>query len=340
MPEVSLPDWERFLSEKPQAHFLQTGEWGELKSAFGWEPARLVNQGVGAQVLFRRLPLGFTIAYVPKAAPEVLAGQANMQFWGELDDLCRRRRAILCKIEPDAWEAPPTPMPPPPLPPGATALRQVPSAHSIQPRRTIVVDLHGSEASMLSRMKPKCRYNIGLARKKGVSVETWTDLAGFHRMLESTSRRDNFSVHTEAYYARAYKLFRPAGLCELFVARYEGNPLAALMVFTRGGRAWYVYGGSEDAERERMPNYLLQWEAMRWARERGCETYDLWGVPDEDADTLEAHFRERHDGLWGVYRFKRGFGGELRRAAPSVDRVYIAWLYPLYVRLAGTGGGA
>ncbi len=311
-----------------------------MKSAFGWEPVRLVNDGVGAQVLFRRLPLGFTIAYVPKADLGIMQGDASLAFWDELDKLCRARRAIFCKIEPDAWETPQTQIPSPPLSPVAAAVRQVPSSHSIQPRRTVVVDLRGSEASILNRMKPKCRYNIGLARKKGVSVETWTDLAEFHRMLESTSRRDAFSVHTESYYVRAYELFHPGGLCELFVARYEGRPLAALMIFARGGRAWYVYGGSADAERERMPNYLLQWEAMRWARERGCEAYDLWGVPDKDADTLEAHFQKRQDGLWGVYRFKRGFGGELRRAAQSVDRVHVAWLYPLYVRLAGGGGGA
>jgi lipid II:glycine glycyltransferase (peptidoglycan interpeptide bridge formation enzyme) len=80
-----------------------------------------------------------------------------------------------------------------------------------------------------------------------------------------------------------------------------------------------------------MPNYLLQWEAMRWARSRGCEEYDLWGVPDEDEPTLEAGFAGRDDGLWGVYRFKRGFGGQLRRAAQSMDRVYNPLLYRAYL---------
>ena len=95
------------------------------------------------------------------------------------------------------------------------------------------------------------------------------------------------------------------------MAESEGQPLAALMVFTRGARAWYVYGGSTDLQREKMPNYLLQWEAMRWARARGCTEYDLWGVPDEDEAVLEDGFADRSDGLWGVYRFKRGFGGEV-----------------------------
>jgi peptidoglycan pentaglycine glycine transferase (the first glycine) len=340
MPEVSLADWASFLSEKPDAHFLQTGEWGELKSAFGWDPIRIVTSGVGAQVLFRRLALGFSIAYIPKADLGVAFSDASPAFWAELDALCHARHAILCKMEPDAWEPSDSPMPAPPPSPTASGIRQVYSPHSIQPRRTVVVRLGGPEVSILSRMKPKCRYNIGLARKKGVSVEAWTDLAGFHQMLQSTSRRDSFPVHSEKYYRRAYELFRPIGLCELFVARYEGRPLAALMVFARGSRAWYVYGGSADVERERMPNYLLQWEAMRWASERGCEAYDLWGVPDEDPGTLEAQFQERRDGLWGVYRFKRGFGGELQRSAQAVDRVYAPWLYPAYVRLAGGRGSA
>jgi Uncharacterized protein involved in methicillin resistance len=93
---------------------------------------------------------------------------------------------------------------------------------------------------------------------------------------------------------------------------------SSVPVFARGRRAWYVYGASNDQERNRMPTYLLQWEAMRWARARGAEEYDLWGVPDADEETLEAHFTERSDGLWGVYRFKRGFGGQVKRAAQAV----------------------
>jgi lipid II:glycine glycyltransferase (peptidoglycan interpeptide bridge formation enzyme) len=98
-----------------------------------------------------------------------------------------------------------------------------------------------------------------------------------------------------------------------------------------------VYGGSSEMERERMPNYLLQWEAMRWAKARGCEEYDLWGVPDESQEALEAHFAERSDGLWGVYRFKRGFGGDVRRAVQASDRVYRPLLYRLYLlRISGS----
>ncbi|MFN8426455.1 MAG: peptidoglycan bridge formation glycyltransferase FemA/FemB family protein [Anaerolineales bacterium] len=128
------------------------------------------------------------------------------------------------------------------------------------------------------------------------------------------------------------------GLGEILLAEYEGKPLAALFVARNGNRAYYLYGASTDEERNRMPTYLLQWEAMKWAKARGCEEYDLWGVPDEDEATLEANFETRHDGLWGVYRFKRGFGGELKRAVQALDRVYNPLLYWAYLKFIGSRG--
>jgi len=340
MPAVSLAEWQRYLSARPNAHFLQTGEWGELKSAFGWEPVRLVANGIGAQVLFRKLPLGLTIGYVPKLGLEADSQSLMQELVEELDRLCGARHAIACKIEPDAWESAGKEPAAATALQGAAEIRQVSSTRSIQPRRTLVVDLRRTEEQILGGMKPKCRYNVRLAGKKGVSVEPWADLGGFHRMLQATGKRDAFAVHSEEYYTRAFEMFHPTGLCELFVARLEELPLASLMVFAHGRRAWYVYGGSTEIERERMPNYLLQWEAMRWAKRQGCEEYDLWGVPDEDESTLEAQFEHRHHGLWGVYRFKRGFGGELRRAVKAVDRVYQTWLYPLYLRGVGARDSA
>jgi lipid II:glycine glycyltransferase (peptidoglycan interpeptide bridge formation enzyme) len=157
-------------------------------------------------------------------------------------------------------------------------------------------------------MKQKTRYNIRLAQKKGVTVFPTNDLDTFHQLMQVTGQRDAFGVHSLDYYRRAYDLFHPRGECELFLAKLEGEALGGLMVFARGERAWYFYGASSDRRREVMPTYLLQWEAMRWARSRGCTSYDLWGVPDTDEQALEAQFTERADGLWGVYRFKRGLG--------------------------------
>jgi len=316
MPIVSLAGWNQFLQKHTNAHLLQTGEWGELKSAFGWEPVRIVAGEVGVQILFRKLPLGFTVAYIPKAVVDKL-------LFKEIDSVCKRKRAIFLKIEPDLWDD---------QKPGAWNLEPGISLFNIQPPRTIIVDIRGAEEEIMARMKQKTRYNIRLAKKKGVAVRAWDDIESFHKMMLVTGGRDDFGVHSLEYYRRAYELFHPSGMCELLVAEHEGKPLAALMVFARGRRAWYIYGASTEEERNRMPNYLIQWEAMRWAKARGCEEYDLWGVPDEDEATLEANFETRQDGLWGVYRFKRGFGGELRRAAQAMDRVYNQPLYWLYLR--------
>ena len=324
MSLVSLTEWNQFISKHPHGHVLQTGEWGELKAAFGWQAMRVVSGESGVQLLLRSLPMGYTLAYLPK--PISFADNLLVE---EVDTLCREKKSIMLKVERDDWESTPTN-----LAPSLEEFRNSP--HTIQPRRTIVVDISGSEEDILGRMKQKCRYNIRLAEKKGVTVKPWTDIKGFHDLMKLTSGRDGFGVHSLDYYDRVFKLFHPAGMAEMLVAEFDGKPLAALMVFSRGKRAWYLYGASSDEERNRMPAYLLQWEAMRWAKAKGADEYDLWGVPDEDENTLESQFESRQDGLWGVYRFKRGFGGKILRAAPTSDKVYNPLLYKLYLwRMSG-----
>lgn len=320
MPIVSLPEWNQYLQNRPDTHLLQTGEWGELKSAFGWKPVRVINGEDGVQILFRKLPLGFRVGYIPKAA-------VNERLLSEINDVCRKHRAIFYKLEPDLWDG---------QTPDTLHLKLRTSPHNIQPPRTIIIDISGSEEDILARMKQKTRYNIRLAEKKGVTVRAWEDLESFHKMMLVTGGRDGFGVHSYEYYKRAYELMHPKEMCEILVAEYDGKPLAALFVARNGNRAYYLYGASTDDERNRMPTYLLQWEAMKWAKIRDCREYDLWGVPDEDEETLEADFESRHDGLWGVYRFKRGFGGQLKRAAQAMDRVYNPLLYWAYLKFLGS----
>ena len=108
------------------------------------------------------------------------------------------------------------------------------------------------------------------------------------------------------------------------------------MVFAVGDSAAYLYGASSDEERQRMPAYAAQWAGLRWAKARGCTSYDLWGIPDATEEELEAGFTDRQDGLWPVYRFKRGFGGEIKRTVGAADRVYNKLLHRLYVRRRGS----
>jgi lipid II:glycine glycyltransferase (peptidoglycan interpeptide bridge formation enzyme) len=325
MPVVPLSDWTQFLATRRRVHLLQTGEWGELKSAFGWKPVRILHGEAGVQILLRRLPLGLTVGYIPKAATESMRRQ---ELWQEVDSVCRRHRAIFLKLELDLWQD---------SEPSShiTNYQLRLSPHNIQPPRTIIVDIRGSAEEILARMKQKTRYNIRLAEKKGVTVRAWTDLESFYQMMLLTGSRDGFGVHSLEYYKRAYDLLQPRRMGELLLAEYDSRPLAALFVARSGRRAYYLYGASTNEERNRMPAYLLQWEAMKWARAHGAEEYDLWGVPDEEEAALEANFEKRNDGLWGVYRFKRGFSGELRRAVQAMDRVYNPLLYWVYLRLIG-----
>ncbi len=332
--DLPLEAWDDFVAAHPSAHILQTAAWGDLKAAFGWEAERvaLMEDGApraGALVLYRPLPAGVgSLAYVPRGPlvdwdrPEETA-----ELLAALSERARAHRAVVLILEPDL---PDNPRARDRL--AALGLRPSPLG-SIQPRRTLVVDIGRREEEILAAMKPKTRYNIRLAERKGVTVweGTEADLPAFHQLMAWTAARDQFAVHSPAYYERAYRLFVPTGRARLLMAGVEGEPVAALMVFALGRRAWYFYGASGDAHREKMPTYRLQWEAIRWARAQGCAEYDLWGVPDEDEERLEAEFTRRQDGLWGVYRFKRGFGGRLVRTVGAWERPLRPLLYRLYV---------
>jgi len=311
--------WGTFLRDYPNAHLLQTPGWAALKSAFGWQSETVLAGKCGAQILFRRLAPGFTLAYIPRGP----VGPDPDPLLPLLDEVCARHGVFALKIEPDLpWSQAQIDL--------LQAAGFQASEHPIQPARSILVNLEPDEQEILASMKQKTRYNIRLAERKGVTVRPWDDIAGFAAMTQETAERDAFGAHNQIYFQQAHDIFHPSGMCELLVAEVENEPVAALMVFAQGARAWYLYGASLDQHREKMPTYLLQWEAMRWAKARGCQLYDLWGIPDADLPYLEEQFTHRSDGLWGVYRFKRGFGGEVVRSLGAWDRVYKPALYNIY----------
>ena len=331
----SKETWDRFSIAHPQAHLLQTTPWGTLKSQFGWADERvaIADSGqelvAGAQLLYRRLPLGLgTLAYVPKGPLVDWQDKAQVQaLVTALDQIAQARGAIALTVEPE--------LPAYSNAAHAAALEQAgfaPGATTVQPRRTLVVDLTLDQKDILAAMKSKTRYNIRLAGRKGVNVYQGgaADIETFNKLIKATGSRNEFGVHSADYYRRAFKLFSSRDQVALFLADYEGDPLAGLMAFALNKTAWYFYGASSDIHRNLMAPYALQWAAMGWAKDRGCTTYDLWGVPDYDDETLEAQFTTRQDGLWGVYRFKRGFGGRLCRTIGAWDRVYRSLRYRIY----------
>lgn len=318
MSILSSAEWDQFLEFKPEAHLLQTSLWGDLKENFNWLAVRLANETAGAQILFRKLPMGLSLAYIPKGP----VGTHWAGLWPEVHAVCQNMHAIYLHVEPDLHE-----------PVDRHLLDDLPGFirvnETIQPRQTILVDLSGSPEDWLARMKQKTRYNTRLAEKKEILISETQDFSAFEKLMRTTGARDGFGVHSLDYYRQAYAIFSKRGKAAFLQATYEGHPLAMLMVFTHGKGAYYLYGASGNEERQRMPAYLLQFEAMRWAASKGCEYYDLWGIPDATEEELEAQFENRSDGLWGVYRFKRGFGGRIVRSYPGFDYPYQPLLYRL-----------
>jgi lipid II:glycine glycyltransferase (peptidoglycan interpeptide bridge formation enzyme) len=205
------------------------------------------------------------------------------------------------------------------------------SNEQVQFRNTVLLDLRQSEDELLANMKQKTRYNINLAIRKGVTIRVGqpTDIDMLFRMYAETSLRDGFVIRNEAYYREVWDTFLPSGkpttfeqpVAEALVAEVEDEPVAGAIIFRFSGKAWYLYGMSKLAHKEKMPNYLLQWEAIKRAKAANCSVYDLWGAPDEFVES---------DPLWGVYRFKEGLGGTVHRYLGAWDWPANRMLYRLY----------
>jgi lipid II:glycine glycyltransferase (peptidoglycan interpeptide bridge formation enzyme) len=193
----------------------------------------------------------------------------------------------------------------------------------VQFRNTVLIDLAGSEEDWLQRMKQKTRYNLRLAQRNGMIVReaNASEYPEVYKMYAETSVRDGFMIRPEQYYLEVWQTFKNAGMMNPLVAEFEGKMIAGLILFHFGKCAWYLYGMSTGVNREKMPNYLLQWEAMRVARQQGCTTYDLWGAPDDFNGS---------DAMAGVFRFKEGLGGVVSRTIGGWDFVVSPIGYTLY----------
>jgi lipid II:glycine glycyltransferase (peptidoglycan interpeptide bridge formation enzyme) len=329
--------WDELLLRLPAPHPLQSNLWAEHKQRYGWRPSRWVFEQDGrlrgaALILRRRAaPLPFSVLYVPKGPILDDWGDAGLvqAVLAHLEREARRQAGIFIKIDPDVDYPPAPDLCQPYGAEAAEALRRrgwLFSRDQIQYRNTVLLDLRPDEDALLEAMKPKTRYNIRLAERKGVQVSAGgvQDLPAFYQLYLETSQRDGFLIRDFAYYRSVWERFLEAGRGALLLARAEGQLLAGLFLFLFGPRAWYMYGASSGHMRHLMPNYLLQWEAMREARRRGCTAYDLWGAPDE---------LNEDDPMWGVYRFKAGFGGVLVRHIGAYDFPVSRALYSLYTVL-------
>ena len=341
--------WDAFVGSHLNGHILQTARWAQPKSAFGWMAQRAELRTIpspdapllgGASILYRRLPWGQALAYVPKGpVVDWTAADQARAVLTMAREFSKKAHAALLKIEPELPDSPDVSA-------RMASYGFIRSPQRVQPLSTIHIDLVADEETILSRMKPKWRYNVRLAERKGVSVREGTavDLPAIQKLMDVTGERDGFGVHSAEYHAAATALFalsssphlqtpqvgagvvvRPSsasGLMSWLLAEAEGEMLAAIAVFALGTRSWYMWGASGESGRNLMPNHALQWAAMRWAKARGCTLYDLWGIPDEVGANPDAYAEPEswgEGGLWGVYRFKQGFGGQVVRYTGAWD---------------------
>ena len=335
--------WNELVASLPQAHILQTWQWGQVKARLGWKMLPYIwcneqDQVLAAALILQRVipTSGFaarlSLLYIPRGP---------LLDWGDpvlcacvLDDiqeLARRKSAIFIKIDPEVLlgkgipgsdEAEDESL-------GATFVDNLKrrgwrfSKEQIQFRNTVIIDLTSTEEVMLARMKQKTRYNIHLAERKGIQIRpgTMADLPMLFKMYAETSIRDGFIIRDPSYYEYTWGTLLQNQMAEFLVAEFENWPVAGVVVYRFGGKAWYINGMSAALHREKMPNYLLQWEAMRRAKAAGCKVYDLWGAPNNFVET---------DTMWGVFRFKEGLGGTVLRTPGAWDYTTHPWLYRLY----------
>jgi peptidoglycan pentaglycine glycine transferase (the first glycine) len=307
---VSPEDWDRELTARSSpAPLLQSWGYGEVQAEEGWDVERLRLPGGGVATVLLQGGGALRWAYVPRGpVPATASVVADLVTWA------RERRLARLRVEPEG---------PPEL---AGELRElgfhpVPPFH---PQHTRIVPL-GEEEAMLASFKPKHRYNIRLALRRGVTVEEGSDADELWRQTQGTERRQQISLLTAEQNRR--RLDRLAW-CRTYVARQEGEALAAIMVSHFHGRATYLFGGAIGHKLSLMPTYAVQWAAMRAAAEAGCRDYDLFGIPPPDAAPSHP---------WqGLVQFKSGFGGEAVALCGAWDLV----LSPLAARVAGLAAGA
>ena len=304
---------------QPGDELLQSALWGRFKERFGWraQPLQWKAAGDGGTLLAltRSTPFG-PLVYVPGGPARAPAAPAAMGRM--LADLApeitlqgrvlanRRQMPRPTVVRYDLpWQVAEG------APPPRAAGRLYRAPVDVQPTSTVLVRVQGDEERLLARMKSKTRYNIRLARRRGVAVTVASaaqalgdPLAGWYRLYRSTAERHRITAHSAAYFATLFEFAAAVDAPELFLlsAHYRDELVGGIIVSVCGRMARYLYGASAPRQREAMANYALQWEAMQLAQARCCRSYDLYGIPPT-ADPEHPWF--------GLYRFKTGFGGDI-----------------------------
>lgn len=321
----------QFVSDFSTGDLLQSYEWAQLKGRGGWGSVKAIAETDGrivaaASILTRRIPrTNRCLMYCPRG-PVLDTADADVvqEFVAFLKKIALQRRAIMLKIDP-----------PVPIDDKVSEanLRSagfvtVVSAGfgGVQPKAVMQLDLDKSEDDLLASFKPKWRYNIRLAERKGVEVDldcSKDQLPAFYKLLQETCKRDGFLVRSYSYFEDMYDILGRAGFIRLVLTRYEGEPVAGALMYIFGDKAMYTYGASSNQHRNVMPNHLMQWEMIKLAMSRGCKWYDFRGVSPKKESDPEDH-------LQGLNRFKEGFSPRFVEYVGEYDLVLSPVFYWLW----------
>jgi len=320
--EIDRGAWDGFVASHPCGHFFQSWDWGELQAALDAQAIRVAavesdSRGIVAAAQLLVFEGSRRFAVVPRGpVVEPSNTYAFDVIVDEMQRTCAESDVQLLRLEPQwTFEAA-----------IAERLQRVGFAEAkrhIMPPRTILVDLQPAPDRIWSAFSSNTRNRVRLAEKRGVEVRVGTDadVPAFIALSDETAVRQGLKVSPPGMFTKAAELFGRRDAMRLYLACDAGTILAGIMVFVCGTTATYLWGASSASERARWlnPNQLLHWTAMQWARERGCTTYDLFGIPDFDEETLEKEYATQTGGWWNLYRFKRGFGGRVHRHLGTYD---------------------
>lgn len=296
-------------------HPLQSWEWGQARQVTGIKILR-VGDFIGEKlkktylITLHRIPFTrFNIGYIPRS------DLPSKEFLEYLKKIANEFNIVFIKIEPylekDTNKS-------------LVFSNLNKSPHPLFTNWTIISDLSQDKEKLLSNLKPKTRYNINLAQKKGVYIKEVSNEKGygiFEDLYFETINRQKYKGHNRFYHRKIWDAVKNK-MSHILIAYYEDIPLAAYHLFLFKNRGYYVYGGSSDKYRNLMASNLLMWESLLFAKKNGCDTFDMWG-------SLSKDYSNNHP--WaGFTRFKEGYGGKFIEMMGSYDFVINSPVYSLY----------
>lgn len=316
---AQVAEYESFVMSSPKCNFSQSVMWAKVKTDWNFEAVIVRDKDGNIEgtmgVLVRKVPVfKATMLYSPRGPVCDIHNEDVMRRLKEgVDAIAKKHKAYIYKIDPDV-KSDDKEFADICQKIGFTLPEQSKNFEGIQPRYVFRLYLDSrSEEELLASFHQKTRYNIRVAIKKGVTVkiEDTSKVEDFYNIMLETGLRDNFVIRNAAYFKRL--LDSLGEHARLYMAYLDGKPIAGTIAIWYGDKVWYLYGASSDSYRNVMPNYLLQFEMIKWAVEKNSRVYDFRGVSGDISED---------NPLYGLYRFKKGFNGEFTEFIGEMRVIY------------------